>query len=56
MKPEQYKLLARILGYPISVGKKAYDPISEVDAPIISENLSTAAPHTGGFLVLPMRR
>lgn len=39
MKPEQYKLLARILGYPISIGKTLYDPIPEVDAALVTENL-----------------
>jgi len=43
MKPEQYKLLARILGYPISIGKTLYDPIPEVDAALITENLRVSS-------------
>lgn len=52
MKPEQYKLLARILGYPISIGKTLYDPIPEVDAALITENLRISSQITEAIRAL----
>lgn len=52
MKPEQYKLLARILGYPISIGKTLYDPIPEVDAALITENLRLSSQITEAIRAL----
>jgi hypothetical protein len=49
MKPEQYKLLARLMNTYITVGKRTYDPLSEEQGAISNENLKTSSDITSAL-------